>query len=95
VISLNLILAGLRLDLKSCQVGEKWVSDDYSYLCKGLFDNEYYKQKAIDVLPTDTDLNKVDVWFQDEARVGQQGSITRIWAEKGTRPRAVRQQQFE
>jgi hypothetical protein len=43
----------------------------------------------------DTDLNKVDVWFQDETRIGQQGSITRIWAEKGTRPRAVRQQQFE
>ncbi|VVM24668.1 Mobile element protein [uncultured Gammaproteobacteria bacterium] len=54
-----------------------------------------FKQKAIDVLPTDTDLNKVDVWFQDETRIGQQGSITRIWAEKGTRPRAVRQQQFE
>ncbi len=54
-----------------------------------------FKQKAIDVLPADTDLNKVDVWFQDETRIGQQGSITRIWAEKGTRPRAVRQQQFE
>ena len=27
--------------------------------------------------------------------MGQQGSITRIWAEKGTRPRAIRQQQFE
>jgi hypothetical protein len=34
-------------------------------------------------------------WFQDETRIGQQGSITRIWAEKGTKPRAVRQQQFE
>jgi hypothetical protein len=45
-------------------------------------------------LPTDTDLNKVDVWFQDETRVGQQGSITRIWAEKGTRPRAVRRIAF-
>jgi hypothetical protein len=45
-------------------------------------------------LPADTDLNKVDVWFQDETRIGQQGSITRIWAKKGTRPRAVRQQQF-
>ena len=54
-----------------------------------------FKQKAIDVLPADTDLNKVDVWFQDETRIGQQGSITRIWAKKGTRPRAVRQQQFE
>ena len=39
--------------------------------------------------------DRVDIWFQDETRVGQQGSITRIWAEKGTRPRAVRQQQFE
>jgi hypothetical protein len=24
------------------------------------------------------------VWFQDETKIGQQGSITRIWAEKGT-----------
>jgi len=54
-----------------------------------------FKIKAIDVLPEDTDLNKVDVWFQDETRVGQQGSITRMWAEKGTRPQAIRQQQFK
>jgi hypothetical protein len=33
VISLNLVLAGLRLGLKNRQVGEKWVSDDCSYLC--------------------------------------------------------------
>jgi hypothetical protein len=32
----NLVLAGLRLGLKNRQVGEKWVSDDCSYLCKGL-----------------------------------------------------------
>lgn len=36
----------------------------------------------------------MDVWFQDEARVGQQGTVTRLWAIKGTRPRIVRQQQF-
>jgi hypothetical protein len=36
VISLNLVLAGLRLGLKNRQVDEKWVSDDCSYLCKGL-----------------------------------------------------------
>lgn len=36
----------------------------------------------------------MEVWFQDETRVGQQGSSTRIWAIKGTRPRVVRQQQF-
>jgi hypothetical protein len=27
---------GLRLGLKNRQVGEKWVADDCSYLCKGL-----------------------------------------------------------
>lgn len=37
----------------------------------------------------------MDVWFQDEARFGQQNSTTRIWAEKGSRPRAIQQQQFE
>ena len=36
----------------------------------------------------------MDVWTQDELRVGQQGSLTRIWAPRGTRPRKVRQQQF-
>ncbi len=40
-------------------------------------------------------LEHVDVWFQDEARFGQQNTTTRLWAEKGTRPRAVKQQQFE
>jgi len=35
----------------------------------------------------------VDVWFQDEARFGQRGTLSRIWALKGTRPRVVRQQQ--
>jgi len=36
----------------------------------------------------------VEVWFQDEARVGQRGTVSRIWAQKGTRPRLVQQQQF-
>jgi transposase len=40
-------------------------------------------------------LKNVDVWFQDEACFGQQNTTTRLWAEKGTRPRAVKQQQFE
>ena len=37
----------------------------------------------------------MEIWFQDEARFGQQGSISRMWAIKGTRPRALRQQQFK
>lgn len=40
-------------------------------------------------------LNNVLIWFQDEARFGQRNTTTKIWAEKGTRPRAIQQQQFE
>jgi hypothetical protein len=36
-------------------------------------------------LPSDTD---IEIWFQDEARIGQKNKITRRWAKRGTRPRA-------
>ena len=39
-------------------------------------------------------MGSIDVCFQDESRVGQQGSQTRIWAPTGTRPRVLKQQQF-
>ena len=32
----------------------------------------------------------IEVWFQDEARVGQQGTLTHVWAERGSRPPGVR-----
>jgi transposase len=31
------------------------------------------------------------VWFEDEARFGQKGSLTTVWAERGTRPTAPKQ----
>ena len=31
----------------------------------------------------------IELWWQDEARVGQKTKITRRWARRGTRPRAV------
>ena len=34
----------------------------------------------------------VEIWFQDEARVGQKNKITRRWARRGTRPRAPHDQ---
>jgi len=46
------------------------------------------------LLPKDIDWSKVDIWSQDETRIGQQGSLSRIWAKRGSRPRKVRQQQF-
>jgi hypothetical protein len=36
----------------------------------------------------------VEIWFQDEARVGQQGTLTRIWARRGSRPRAPRDRRY-
>ena len=35
---------------------------------------------------------EVQVWHQDEARFGQKGSLTRVWARRGSRPRRVRQE---
>jgi transposase len=37
---------------------------------------------------------EVRTYHQDEARFGQKGTITRVWAPKGSRPRAVRQTGF-
>jgi hypothetical protein len=56
---------------------------------------EGHSRTAIANTPGHVALDRIDVWFQDEARFGQQNTTTRIWATKGTRPRAVRQQQFE
>ena len=35
---------------------------------------------------------RIEVWFQDEARVGQKNGITRRWARRGTRPSAPKDQ---
>lgn len=45
----------------------------------------------------------LEIWFQslprtrsgDEARVGQKGTLTRIWARKGSRPRKPRDTRYE
>src|SRR4051794_23912873 len=37
----------------------------------------------------------VEVWFQDEMRVGQKGTLTRVWAETGSRPSAPRSDGYQ
>ena len=37
---------------------------------------------------------RVELWFMDEARVGQKGRLTHVWSQKGVRPRGPRQQGF-
>jgi transposase len=34
----------------------------------------------------------IEIWFQDEARIGQKNKITRRWAKRGTRPSAPNDQ---
>ncbi|WIG77317.1 IS630 family transposase [Photobacterium damselae] len=58
-------------------------------------DFKKFKFETILKIPGHIALKSVDIWFQDEARFGQQNTTTRLWAERGTRPRAVKQQQFE
>ena len=38
---------------------------------------------------------RVEIWFQDEARFGQQGTLTRKWARRGSRPPAVKQTRYD
>ena len=47
-----------------------------------------------DLIPAHIPLHAVDIWSQDEARIGQQGSLCRIWTKRGSRPRKVKQRQF-
>ncbi len=37
----------------------------------------------------------LEIWFQDEARVGQKGTLARIWARIGSRPRGPRDTRYE
>ena len=37
----------------------------------------------------------IEIWHQDGARVGQHGTLTYVWAEKGSRPEALRDLRYE
>jgi transposase len=55
---------------------------------------EFFKEivvEQIDAIAAGHPGQDVRVYFEDEARFGTQGTITRVWARKGSRPRAVRQ----
>jgi hypothetical protein len=46
-------------------------------------------------LPAEARNKPLEIWFQDEARVGQKGTLTRIWAKRGSRPRAPRDTRYD
>ena len=43
-------------------------------------------------LPEET---PIEIWFQDEARIGQKNGLVRQWARRGTRPRQPADQRYE
>jgi len=45
-----------------------------------------------DIAAREADGKPTEVWFGDEARIGQKNKITRRWAERGTRPSAPQDQ---
>jgi transposase len=55
---------------------------------------EFFKEivvEQIEAIAEEHPGEEVQVWHQDEARFGQQGTITRVWARRGSRPRRLRQ----
>lgn len=55
---------------------------------------EFFKEIVVEQIQAIADEHpdrEVQIHFQDEARFGQQGTLTRVWARRGSRPRAVRQ----
>jgi transposase len=58
---------------------------------------EFFKEIVVEQIDAIAEVHpdqEVRTYFQDEARFGQQGTITRVWARTGSRPRAVRQAKF-
>ncbi len=55
---------------------------------------ENFKALAAAALPDDVSGEDVCVFFQDEARIGQKGMVSRVWARKGTRARIPRDHRY-
>jgi len=53
-----------------------------------------FQQLAMAALPEGVSGKDVLVYFQDEARIGQKGMLSRVWARKGTRPRIPRDYRY-
>ncbi|RLV58776.1 IS630 family transposase [Parashewanella curva] len=79
-------------------IGLSWITSCSRHPKQSVEAQEEFKKisyKAIATIPFHIPLHKVDIWFQDEGRFGQQNTTTRLWVPTGSRPRAVQQQQFE
>ena len=55
---------------------------------------ETFLAEVLKLVPPGTDRSQIEIWNQDEARVGQKGMLTRVWARKGVRPRVIRDHRY-
>ena len=79
-------------------LGFSWITSRSKHPKQSPEVQEAFKKFRLETIlhtPFNVHLEQIDVWFQDEARFGQQNQTTRLWAPKGSRPRAIRQQQFD
>ncbi|MGH6820138.1 MAG: IS630 family transposase [Methylocella sp.] len=54
-----------------------------------------FAETVMKALPPEAKGKPLEIWFQDEARVGQKGTLTRIWARKGSRPRKPQDTRYQ
>jgi hypothetical protein len=53
-----------------------------------------FPQLIAENLPVGAKTKPLEFWFEDEARVGKQATLTRVWAQRGFHPRALRDQRY-
>lgn len=53
---------------------------------------ENFPAKLAEIARQEAEGKDIEIWFQDEARIGQKNKITRRSAKRGTRPRAPHDQ---
>ncbi|MFT5558237.1 MAG: hypothetical protein ACI9RZ_000697 [Sphingobacteriales bacterium] len=74
-----------------------WITSRSKHPKQDLAAQEAFKKfliEAITLIPGHVALNTVDICFEDETQFGQQNTTTKVWAEKGSRPSVITQQQF-
>ncbi|MFC7540334.1 IS630 family transposase [Siccirubricoccus deserti] len=53
-----------------------------------------FAQALAQIAADHPEAERIEVWFQDEARVGQKGRMVRRWFQRGMRPRMVKDQRY-
>ena len=67
-------------------------ADDENQLRRVSFPARDALSAHLDGLPPAT---PIEIWFQDEARIGQKNGLVRQWARRGTRPRQPAAQRYD